>query len=861
MPTRTKTASAKTTRRRRKRDDEEDAEDTMMDSDAAPKRDDSDEDEDDDDDYRRNNTSIDNNNISTHDDRETSNMIHEHHQQETTNLYVEDPDEDTLRVMLSTDNHLGYAENDTVRGNDSFAALEEVLYLAKFYRCDMVLLAGDLFHENRPTRRTLYKASEYEKEYTSVISFLQWRAEQCLTISIVFNFPVDIFRRYCMGPDAVQVQILGSKTSTGSGGQATTKKSAFSRGIANYEDAFYSVDLPVLSIHGNHDDPSRDGGNSDLYAALDLLDVANLVNYFGKQQDTQDIQVDPVLLKKGETNVALYGLSNMRDERLNRMWRSEKLSFTQPAKKSEDEEKQWFNLLALHQNRDVGRGKKNCIKEDMIPDWFDFICWGHEHESRIEVQESVVGTFRISQPGSSVATSLVEGESERKRVGLLDIKGTNFRLTPIPLTQVRSFVLGSLCLADEPRLDPDDPKADIKMSNIMEEKVNVLILEAKEKHQELLQAAHAEGNILAKFYMDRDKHGPPPVKNVITKEDEVLVRLKVDHHGFPAMNNQRFGAKFVGEVANPTDILLFHRKRAEAGSRKSSVKDVKPIEPTDIEQMNIEDLIVEELDLSDKKLQVLKEKKISKALDKYVDKGQAQAINEAVKAMIEESQKDMMKGKSKSPSDSFDGSEDEELEKENTGSKSKSRGKKRSNRDSDDEEEEEPPARSTKKKSAATGKRKAAPSRRKARDEDDDSFDDDDEVVEVSKPKSRAASARGGRARKKNASYAEDSDDDVEEVEPPPKKKRATKKREPVVYDLESDDDVIELVDDSPPPKKKPARGKAAASSKATKGKRGKKSAKYDDSDDDDDFAASARSKYDGDDDDWGASKSNSTFS
>lgn len=29
---------------------------------------------------------------------------------------LEDPDADTLRVMLSTDNHLGYEENDDVRG-------------------------------------------------------------------------------------------------------------------------------------------------------------------------------------------------------------------------------------------------------------------------------------------------------------------------------------------------------------------------------------------------------------------------------------------------------------------------------------------------------------------------------------------------------------------------------------------------------------------------------------------------------------------------------------------------------------------------------------------------------------------------
>ena len=40
-------------------------------------------------------------------------------------------DESTLRIMVSTDNHLGYAERDPIRGDDSFAAFEEVLLLAK----------------------------------------------------------------------------------------------------------------------------------------------------------------------------------------------------------------------------------------------------------------------------------------------------------------------------------------------------------------------------------------------------------------------------------------------------------------------------------------------------------------------------------------------------------------------------------------------------------------------------------------------------------------------------------------------------------------------------------------------------------
>ena len=31
-------------------------------------------------------------------------------------------------------------------------------------------------------------------------------------------------------------------------------------GRVNYEDPNYNIDLPVFSIHGNHDDPTREGG-------------------------------------------------------------------------------------------------------------------------------------------------------------------------------------------------------------------------------------------------------------------------------------------------------------------------------------------------------------------------------------------------------------------------------------------------------------------------------------------------------------------------------------------------------------------------------------------------------------------------
>lgn len=36
-------------------------------------------------------------------------------------------EDDVFNIMIATDNHLGYKENDKVRANDSFAAFEEVL--------------------------------------------------------------------------------------------------------------------------------------------------------------------------------------------------------------------------------------------------------------------------------------------------------------------------------------------------------------------------------------------------------------------------------------------------------------------------------------------------------------------------------------------------------------------------------------------------------------------------------------------------------------------------------------------------------------------------------------------------------------
>lgn len=445
-------------------------------------------------------------------------------------------DNDILRILLSTDNHLGYCEKDSIRGIDSFAAFEEVLRIAKWKGVDCVLFSGDLFHENKPSRLTLHRTME-------------------------------ILRRYCMGPNAVRFQIVSD--------QAENFRSAANKCV-NFEDEFYSVDLPIFSIHGNHDDPARETGSTETLAALDLLAVSNLVNYFGRQDDINNVTISPILMKKGETKVALFGLGSMRDERLNRMWTERKVKFMRPqvlasqneqGYASDDEEdgddekiEGWFNIFTLHQNRDLGRGSKNCIHESMIPEWMDLVVWGHEHECLVEPTESVIGTYRITQPGSSVATSLTSGESTRKKVGLLEVKGPQFRLTPIPLSQVRGFAIKEISLRDieHPKLDQADPKIDERVSDVLRTHVNELINDARNKFQELVQ--EAESHQLSSSHNFRKL---PELKYTIAHPHMVLVRLKVEHSGFSALNNQRFGGQFVSEVVRKQTFQCEGQKEKE----------------------------------------------------------------------------------------------------------------------------------------------------------------------------------------------------------------------------------------------------------------------------------------------------------
>lgn len=65
----------------------------------------------------------------------------------------------------ATDNHIGYAEKDPVRGQDSVNTFEEVLQLAQQHKVDFILQGGDLFHDNKPSRAVLHRTMQLLRQY------------------------------------------------------------------------------------------------------------------------------------------------------------------------------------------------------------------------------------------------------------------------------------------------------------------------------------------------------------------------------------------------------------------------------------------------------------------------------------------------------------------------------------------------------------------------------------------------------------------------------------------------------------------------------------------------------------------------
>ena len=141
-----------------------------------------------------------------------------------------------------------------------------------------------------------------------------------------------------------------------------------------------------------------------------------------------------------------------------------------------ESQEDWFNLFVLHQNR-TKHSTTNYIPEQFLDDFIDLVFWGHEHECKITPVWNGIQNFYVTQPGSSVATSLSEGESRAKHVGLLYVKQRNFKLHKLPLTTVRTFYMEDIVLCDT-SLNPGDPDVVKNVEVYCAQKVTELLEQA-----------------------------------------------------------------------------------------------------------------------------------------------------------------------------------------------------------------------------------------------------------------------------------------------------------------------------------------------------------------------------------------------
>ncbi|XP_075448615.1 double-strand break repair protein MRE11 isoform X2 [Ascaphus truei] len=459
-------------------------------------------------------------------------------------------------------------EKDAVRGIDSFVTFNEILKLAQENEVDFLLLGGDLFHDNKPSRKTTYS---------------------CL----------QSFRKYCMGDRPVQFEVLSDQS-------VNFGYSTFP--WVNYQDSNLNISIPVFSVHGNHDDPT----GADALCALDILSCAGLVNHFGRSTSVEKIDISPVLLQKGSSKIALYGLGSIPDERLYRMFVNKQVTMLRPR----EDESSWFNMFVIHQNRSK-HGATNYIPEQFLDEFLDLIIWGHEHECKIAPARNEQQLFYVSQPGSSVATSLSPGEAVKKHVGLLRIKGKKMNMQKIPLQTVRQFFIEDLVLADCPDIfNPDNPKVTQDIESFCNEKIETMLETAERERL---------GN----------SHQP----------DKPLIRLRVDYSGgFEPFNTLRFSQKFVDRTANPKDIIHFFRHK-EQKEKKDVVAinfgkiDSRPA--SDGTTLRVEDLVKQYFQTAEKNVQLalLTERGMGEAVQEFVDKEEKDAIEELVKFQLEKTQR------------------------------------------------------------------------------------------------------------------------------------------------------------------------------------------------------------------------------
>ncbi|KAL9100057.1 MAG: hypothetical protein Q9187_009410, partial [Circinaria calcarea] len=269
------------------------------------------------------------------------------------------------------------------------------------------------------------------------------------------------------------------------------------------------------------------------------------------------------------------------------------------------------------------------LPENFLPEFLDFVVWGHEHECLIDPRYNPEMNFHVMQPGSSVATSLMPGEAVPKHVAILSVTGRDFKVETIRLKTVRPFVMKEIVLSEDKEAKKLAKKADnrIALTQRLVEIVNELIAQAKAEWLEVQEEAE----------QDEEVEAPLP-----------LIRLRVEYSApeggnFDCENPQRFSNRFVGKVANVSDVVQFYRKKA--GTTRKAQNGAELPEESVLAQLSIDSVKVEKLVrefLTAQSLTILPQNSFGDAVGQFVDKDDKHAMEMFVNESLSNQVKNLM---------------------------------------------------------------------------------------------------------------------------------------------------------------------------------------------------------------------------
>ena len=339
-----------------------------------------------------------------------------------------------MKILVTSDNHLGFKKKNQNWSRDAFHGLTEHLTYASDNDVDLVLFLGDIFDKKEP------KIGELEN--CRIILEKTIRKKN-------WNF-----------------MKIGDKLKNVDWNLLETDRANYLRSNLHIVDladksSYLHEDQGIIAIgiNGNHDRPNDEG-----ICALGMLHQMGYVLHLEEAKPSRnELYIRPILFRKGDIHLAVYGLNAQKESFLNYMCREGLIEFEEPPKirksmeadngflyiysnrtvekefernerigkflniavennrirldKRPDEDTiEWVTVLLVHQNKYRGEATTTFYPE-ILPKTFDFILWGNEHESipyllcPFDSLETVV-LF----PGSSVKVTTKIQESNPKHI-------------------------------------------------------------------------------------------------------------------------------------------------------------------------------------------------------------------------------------------------------------------------------------------------------------------------------------------------------------------------------------------------------------------------------------------------------------